>query len=275
MMAPPTGFGAYNDDVLAVCQELGVQEIYAVGGAQGVAALAYGTDTIPAVDKIVGPGNIYVALAKKFVYGQVDIDSIAGPSEVVILADRTAPPDFLASDLLAQAEHSPGSSLLVTWEEGLIDQVLQELERQLPSLERSGLTRDSLESFGAFIQVRDREQGVEIANAFAPEHLEIVCSEPYQLADAITNAGATFIGPYSPVAVGDYAAGPSHVLPTSGTARWASGLNVNSFLRSSSVIEFQKGALDEVLADVSLLANKEGLTAHRKSLEIRSMGRHE
>ncbi len=269
VVAPPTKFGAYNSDVLATCYELGVREMYPIGGAQAVAAMAYGVDGLPAVDKIVGPGSLFVALAKKFVYGDVDIDSIAGPSEVVVIADETTDAAFTAADMLAQAEHSPGASLLVTWHEALIEAVNEQLKLQLTELSRGELSLDSLNSFGAFLLVRDAEQACEVTDLIAPEHLHIACRNPRDLSDKIRNAGATFLGPYSPVALGDYAAGPSHVLPTGGTARWAAGLSANSFLRSGSVIEFSREALAEVASDVSQLANKEGLTAHGRSVEIR------
>lgn len=269
VVAPPTQFGAYNPDVLATCHELGVREIYPIGGAQAVAAMAYGVDGLPAVDKIVGPGNLFVALAKKHVYGDVDIDSIAGPSEVVILADDSTSAAFTAADMLAQAEHSPGASLLITWDAGLIEKVELEINKQLNQLSRSGLTLDSLNAFGAFILVRDAQQACELTDLIAPEHLHIACREPRGLSDGIRNAGATFLGAFSPVALGDYAAGPSHVLPTGGTARWAAGLSANSFLRSGSVIEFSQNALADIAADVGLLADKEGLTAHRHSVDIR------
>lgn len=269
VVAPPTAFGAYNLDVLATCYELGVREIYPIGGAQAVAAMAYGIDGLRAVDKIVGPGNLFVALAKKFVYGEVDIDSIAGPSEVVVIADETTNAAFTAADMLAQAEHSPGASLLVTWDETLVRRVEQELVKQLQGLSRSELTMDSLNAFGAFILVRDAQHACEITNLIAPEHLHIACADPRRLSDRIRNAGATFLGPYSPVALGDYAAGPSHVLPTGGTARWAAGLSANSFLRGGSVIEYSHQALADIRAEIAMLADKEGLTAHRRSVEIR------
>ena len=269
IVAPPTPFGAYNDDVLATCYELGVTAVYPIGGAQAVAAMAYGVEGLPAVDMIVGPGNLFVALAKKHVYGDVDIDSIAGPSEVVVLADQTTDAAYAAADILAQAEHSPGASLLITWDESLVDQVQSELHRQLAGLSRSQLTLDSLNAFGAFILVRDEQQAVELTNWIAPEHLHIACKNPRKLADQIHNAGATFLGPFSPVALGDYAAGPSHVLPTGGTARWASGLSSNSFLRSSSVIEYSREALANIANEITILADKEGLTAHRESVQIR------
>jgi len=269
IVAPPTSFGAYNSDVLATCFELGVTEVYPIGGAQAVAALAYGVEGLPKVDKIVGPGNLFVALAKKCVYGDVDIDSIAGPSEVVIIADESTRADFAAADILAQAEHSPGASLLITWQPAVIESVAAELRRQLPSLSRNALTLDSLNAFGAFILVRDRDQAVELTDWIAPEHLHIACQEPRELGQRIRNAGATFLGPFSPVALGDYAAGPSHVLPTGGTARFSSGLSSNSFLRSSSMIEYSQSALQEISSHIALLADKEGLTGHRASVDIR------
>jgi histidinol dehydrogenase len=273
LVAPPTQYGAYNDDVLATCYELGVQEVYPIGGAQAVAALAYGVEGLPPVDKIVGPGNLFVALAKKYVYGDVDIDSIAGPSEVVVIADNKTDARFAAADLLAQAEHSPGASLLITWEAELMDKIDAELQQQLSTLSRSQLTIESLNSFGAFLLVRDEDQAVELTNWIAPEHLHIACDQPRKLSDRIHNAGATFLGPFSPVALGDYAAGPSHVLPTGGTARWAAGLSSNSFLRSSSVIEYSRIALQEIAPEIAVLAEKEGLSAHRSSVSIRVTGK--
>ena len=269
IVAPPTQFGAYNVDMLATCHELGLREVYRVGGAQAVAALAYGCDAIPAVDKIVGPGNLFVALAKKEAYGVVDIDSFAGPSEVIVIADETARADFVAADLLAQAEHSPGSAILITWDEKLIDAVQHELVRQLDLLTRNQLTHDSLEAFGALILVRDQTHACELTDQFAPEHLHIQTRNPRDEIDHIRNSGAAFLGHHTPVALGDYAAGPSHVLPTGGTCTWAAGLCSNSFLRSGSVTEFGSEALNRIAPDVVRLANKEGLTAHARSVTIR------
>lgn len=269
VVAPPTDFGAYNPDVLAVCHELGVTEVYAIGGAQAVAALAYGVQEIQSVDKIVGPGSLFVALAKRHVYGQVDIDSIAGPSEVIVIADETTPAEFAASDLLAQAEHSPGSSIVISWRPETLDAIYRALCRQIDLLERSELTIDSLQSFGAMILVRDENHACEITDRIATEHLHIAIENPRRLLSKLRNSGATFLGPYSPVALGDYAAGPSHVLPTGGTARWASGLSSNHFLRSSSVIEYSSEALAKIAADVERMATCEGLTAHRESVAIR------
>ena len=217
VVVPPTPFGGYNTDLLAACHALGVTEVYRIGGAQAVAALAYGVAGLPAVDKIVGPGNLFVALAKRQVYGEVDIDSIAGPSEVVLIADWTADPRYVAADLISQAEHSPGASVLITWEPDLIDRVADALVEQLARLSRGDLARDSLERFGALISVRDEDEAVALTNLIAPEHLHISASDPERIAERIPNAGAIFLGHDTPVAVGDYAAGPSHVLPTGGT----------------------------------------------------------
>jgi histidinol dehydrogenase len=269
VVAPPTKLGAYNADMLAVCHELGINEVYAVGGAQAVASLAYGIEQLPAVDKIVGPGNLFVALAKRHVYGVVDIDSIAGPSEVVVIADGTTNPDFAASDMLAQAEHSPGASIVVSWDKQMLDRIEQSLCKQLGALERSELTLASLNEFGAMILCGDEDQACQVTSLIAPEHLQIAMDDPRRLLPKIRNSGATFLGHYSPVALGDYAAGPSHVLPTGGTARWASGLSSNHFLRSSSVIEFDQSALRSISPDVACLAEKEGLTAHKQSVVMR------
>lgn len=270
VVAPPTPFGAFNTDVLATCWELGVREVYPIGGAQAVAAMAYGIEGLRAVDKIVGPGSLFVALAKKAVYGQVDIDSIAGPSEVVVIADDSTCAAYAAADMLAQAEHSPGASLLITWHEELLEQVNIELDRQIAVLERGALASQSLQSFGGCILVKDADQAIAITDELAPEHLHIACREPRKLAYRIRHAGATFLGPYSPVAVGDYAAGPSHVLPTGGTARWAAGLSANSFLRSGSVIEFSQDALADIAPHIARIADCEGLTAHKRSVTIRT-----
>jgi histidinol dehydrogenase len=269
VVMPPTAHGAGNPTLLAVCHELGVREVYRVGGAQAVAALAYGVEGLPAVDMIVGPGNLFVALAKRHVYGEVAIDCIAGPSEVVVLADHTARADFVAADLIAQAEHSPGASLLVTWHEPLIGAVARELEAQLARLSRGELARESLEIFGALVLARGEDEAVAVTNGIGPEHLEIVTADPQALAERIDNTGAIFLGPYSPVAVGDYAAGPSHVLPTGGTARFMSGLSACDFLRRSSVLSFTKEGLAEMAPDVLRLAEVEGLTAHAASVSAR------
>jgi histidinol dehydrogenase len=269
VVAPPTAFGSYNQDLLATCHELGVTEVYRIGGAQGVAALAYGVDGLERVDKIVGPGNLFVALAKKHVFGEVDIDSIAGPSEVIVIADETTRADFTAADLIAQAEHSPGSAILITWHAPLIDAVAAELEKQLATLERGDLTRPSLEAFGALVLVKNADEAVDLANQLATEHLHLAGPEAERLADRIRYAGAIFLGAYTPVPVGDYAAGPSHVLPTGATARFASGLSANDFLRTNSMIHFTEQGLAAIADDVLTLAEKEGLTGHANSVAIR------
>lgn len=273
VVVPPTAFGGYNDDLLAACHRLGVTEVYRVGGAQAVGALAYGVEGIEPVDKIVGPGNLFVALAKKAVFGQVDIDSIAGPSEVILIADSTARPDYIAADLISQAEHSPGSSLLITWDESLIERVAEALDDQLNRLSRGDLARDSLERYGALVRVADADAAVELTNRMAPEHLHISTAEPEKLAERLTDAGAIFLGHHTPVAAGDYAAGPSHVLPTGGTARWASGLTANHFLRSTSMIGLSEKGLGQIAGDITRLADIEGLTAHKASVTVRTEGR--
>jgi histidinol dehydrogenase len=274
IVSPPTPNGAYNADVLATCHELGIREAYRMGGAQAISALAYGLDglvngPLVKVDKIVGPGNQFVALAKKFVYGDVDIDSIAGPSEVIVLADETTRADFAAADMIAQAEHSPGSSVLITWSEMTLHAVYAELEKQLAITQRGDLARQSLESFGALILVSGRVDAAQLANSLAPEHLHIACADPEDMLANIRNAGAVFLGPCSAVALGDYVAGPSHVLPTGATARFASGLSANDFLRSHSVIHFTQQGLAEVADDAIRMAEREGLTAHGASVAMR------
>ncbi len=272
VVVPPTGFGGYNRELLAACHILGVTEVYRIGGAQAVGALAYGVEGIKAVDKIVGPGNLFVALAKKAVYGLVDIDSIAGPSEVLLIADESARPDFIAADLISQAEHSPGSSLLVTWVPELIESVAMAIELQLSQLLRGDLARESLEQYGALVLVRDEAEAVELSNLMAPEHLHISTANALELSDQLTNAGAIFLGHEAPVAAGDYAAGPSHVLPTGGTARWASGLSANSFLRTTSMIHLTDQGLRQIAGEITHLAEVEGLTAHKASVTIRAQG---
>ncbi len=269
VVVPPTPFGGYNIDILAACHELGIGEVYRVGGAQAVAALAYGVEGIERVDKIVGPGNLFVALAKRHVFGEVDIDSIAGPSEVVVLADESARPDYLASDLISQAEHSPGSAVLITWHSALIPAVVAALEEQLSRLDRGNLARASLEQYGALVCVPDAETAAQLSDLLAPEHLHISTADPETMLSRVQNAGAIFLGHQTPVAVGDYVAGPSHVLPTGGTARFANGLCANDFLKRSSVISYDGAALEFVADDIRLMAGKEGLTAHSASVDIR------
>ena len=269
VVVPPTDFGGYNVDLLAACHEIGVSEVYRVGGAQAVAALAYGVEGIEAVDMIVGPGNLFVALAKRFVRGDVGIDAIAGPSEVIVLADETANPAFVASDLISQAEHSPGSGVLITWHPPLIDDVRRELETQLAKLSRGDLARQCLEDYGALILTRDVDEATRLTDRLATEHLHISTADPEAILKKVRNAGAIFLGHHTPVALGDYLAGPSHVLPTGGTARFANGLCANDFLKRSSVISYDEPALREAADDLRLMADKEGLTAHRASVDIR------
>ena len=269
IVVPPTPFGGYNIDMLATCHEIGVTEVYRVGGAQAVAALAFGVEGIPRVDKIVGPGNLFVALAKQYVFGEVDIDSIAGPSEVIVLADETARPEFIAADLISQAEHSPGSGILITWHEPLIAAVKSALEQQLAVLPRGDLARQSLLDYGALILARSEAEAAELTDLLAPEHLHISMDDPERMLNRIQNAGAIFLGHYTPVALGDYIAGPSHVLPTGGTARFANGLAATDFLKRSSIICYDQSALTADAARVRLIAEKEGLTAHSASVDIR------
>ena len=272
LVAPPTKFGAYNPDLLATCRELGIEEVYRVGGAQAVAALAYGVEGLPRVDKIVGPGNLFVALAKKQVYGDVDIDSIAGPSEVVVIVDHSTRADYTALDLIAQAEHAPGASVLIGWDEKVLDQAVEELDRQLARLERGELARQSLEEFGAVILARDAEEACALADEIAPEHLHIATENAAALAEKIMHAGAIFLGNYTPVALGDYAAGPSHVLPTSGTARFASGLSSNDFLRAGSILHFTQRGADATGPGRARAGDKRRADGHRASVEIRMRG---
>lgn len=269
VVVPPTDFGGYNTDLLAACREIGVSEIYRVGGAQAVAALAYGVEGIERVDKIVGPGNLFVALAKKHVFGEVDIDSIAGPSEVIVLADETANANYIAADLISQAEHSPGSGVLITWHAPLIDAVHTALDRQLQQLERGDLARQSMEEYGALILARNADEAARLTDQLAPEHLHISMDDAESMLAKVQNAGAIFMGHYTPVALGDYLAGPSHVLPTGGTARFANGLSSIDFLKRSSVIGYNRAALAAARDDLKLMTDKEGLTAHFASAEIR------
>lgn len=269
VVAPPTRWGADNPTIRAVCHELGVREVYRVGGAQAVAAMAHGVEGLAAVDKIVGPGNLFVALAKQQVFGTVDIDALAGPSEVVVIADGSGNDEHLAMDLLAQAEHAPGSSILITWEPELPSRLLNVLERQLSILPREEQTRHSLREYSAILLVHDPTQACVIADQIAPEHLHLAIREPRTWAESIRNAGAIFVGHHTPVALGDYISGPSHVLPTGGTARWASGLSVNSFLRNHAVVEYSLNALEVAALPVTTMAKSEGLAAHAASVQVR------
>ncbi|MGD6776521.1 histidinol dehydrogenase [Sutcliffiella horikoshii] len=270
MVSPPSADGTLPAGVLVAADILGVDEIYKVGGAQAVAALAYGTDTIQAVDKIVGPGNIFVALAKKEVYGLVDIDSIAGPSEIVVLADETARPNEIAADLLSQAEHDErASSVLVTTSASLAEQVAQEVEKQLSSLPREAIARASIEAYGTILVTDTMKEALRVVNELAPEHLEVMTAEAMNLLPYIKHAGAIFLGRYSSEPVGDYFAGPNHVLPTNGTARFSSGLSVDEFVKKSSVIMYSEQALTENVDKIAAFARLEGLEAHARAVESR------
>ncbi|PYS23181.1 MAG: histidinol dehydrogenase [Acidobacteria bacterium] len=270
VVATPPNALQQNPAIAAALIELGVTEVYAVGGAQAIAALAYGTETVAAVDKITGAGNRYVAAAKKLVFGVVGIDSIAGPSEVVILADDNARADFIAADLLAQAEHDEdASSVLITTSETLAREVAAELDRQLSALPRKAIAEKSLAQFGALIVVSDLDEGVSIINDLAPEHLEIVTGEDEAIAAKIKNSGAIFFGSYTPEAVGDYFAGPNHVLPTGGAARFSSALGVYDFMKRTSMLRYSREALAECADKISTLASAEGLAGHARSAMIR------
>lgn len=270
MVSPPDKDGNLPSGVLVAANELGVENIFKIGGAQAVAALAYGTESVPAVDKITGPGNIYVALAKRAVYGHVDIDMIAGPSEIVVLADENANPRYIAADLLSQAEHDAlASSILVTPSQTLAEAVAIEVEKQLAKLPRKEIAGPSIRDYGAIYVTNDLEEAVSVVNELAPEHLEVLTEEPMQLLGKIRHAGAIFLGPYSSEPVGDYFAGPNHVLPTNGTARFSSPLNVDDFTKKSSIISYSKTALLANGQKISALARLEGLEAHARAVDIR------
>ncbi|HWR72676.1 MAG TPA: histidinol dehydrogenase [Nitrospirota bacterium] len=269
MCSPATG-GVLNPYILVAADIAGVSEIYKIGGAQAVAAMAYGTATIPKVDKIVGPGNIYVATAKRAVFGQVDIDMIAGPSEILVIADGSADPSFVASDLLSQAEHDElASSILVTTSRSLAEKVDAEVERQLANLVRKEIARKSLDRFGAIVIVASLAEAAEVSNAIAPEHLELAVEKPFELLGRIRNAGAIFMGHYTPEPVGDYIAGPNHVLPTGGTARFSSPLCTDDFMKRSSLIFYTKEGLEKVSEAVTQIADVEGLEAHGNTIKVR------
>ena len=270
MVTPPGKDGNPNPDIMAAAAIAGVDRVFLMGGAQAVAALAYGTDTVPKVDKIVGPGNIYVATAKRLLYGTVDIDMVAGPSEILIVADETADPKFLAADLMSQAEHDVlASAILLTPCEKLADETIEELKRQCKCLSRADIIEKSLRDYGAVIVCQDMEEAVEFANELAPEHLEVCTANPVEYIGRLDNAGSVFLGNYSPEPLGDYFAGPNHVLPTSGTARFFSPLSVDSFVKKSSFIYYTKPALTEAKDDIIRIAEAEGLTAHANSIKVR------
>ncbi|AUD65928.1 histidinol dehydrogenase [Tenericutes bacterium MZ-XQ] len=270
MITPPNKEGKINDHILAAAKLVGVDEIYKVGGAQGIAALAYGTESIPKVSKIVGPGNIYVAIAKKIVSGSVGIDMIAGPSEVLIIADEFADPNYIACDLMAQAEHDPkAAAMLITNSKTLADKVNEALEKEIKTLSRREIIESSLKNYGAIILVDSIDQAAEISNRIAPEHLEIMTNNPSAIFKDIEHAGSIFIGPYSPEPVGDYFAGPNHTLPTSGTATFSSGLSVLDFIKKSSYVYYSKKALEKAKNSIIRIAESEGLSAHARSIESR------
>lgn len=270
MTTPPGKDGKVNPGTLVAANEAGADEIYKAGGAQAIAAMAFGTESIPKVDKIVGPGNIYVALAKKAVYGHVSIDSVAGPSEILVIADDSANPRYVAADLLSQAEHDElASAILVTTSQKLAEEVNSQIEGFLKVLSRESIIRKSLDNYGHILLAGDLDEAVAIANAIASEHLEIVTRNPFELMTKIRNAGAIFIGEYSSEPLGDYFAGPNHILPTNGTARFFSPLSVDDFIKKSSIIYYSKEALKEKKDDIMLFAKSEFLTAHANSIGVR------
>jgi len=270
MVTPPCKDGKPNPNIMAAAKIAGVDRVFLMGGAQAVAALAYGTETVPKVDKIVGPGNIFVATAKKLLYGVVDIDMIAGPSEILIVADKTANPKFLAADLMSQAEHDRlASSILLTTSDEIAVETEKEVLRQVEKLSRKDIIEYSLSNFGAIIVCSDMTQAVDFANELAPEHLEVCCENPMEYVGKLHNAGSVFLGNYSPEPLGDYFAGPNHVLPTSGTARFFSPLSVDSFVKKSSFIYYTEDALKKDAELIEEFAKKEGLTAHANSITVR------
>lgn len=270
MVTPPGNEGNPNPYIMAAAAVAGVDRVFLCGGAQAVAALAYGTEKIPKVDKIVGPGNIFVATAKRLLYGVVDIDMVAGPSEILIVADKTAKPSFLAADLMSQAEHDKmASAILLTTSETVARATVKEIERQIRFLERQEIIERSLEDYGEIIVCENMDQAVRFANELAPEHLEMCVEEPLKYIGMIDNAGSVFLGNWSPEPLGDYYAGPNHVLPTSGTARFFSPLSVDSFIKKSSFIYYTQQELARAKEDIITLAETEGLTAHANSIKVR------
>lgn len=270
MVTPPGKDGNPNPNIMAAAAVAGVDKVFLVGGAQAVAALAYGTERIPKVDKIVGPGNIFVATAKKLLYGIVDIDMVAGPSEILIVADKTADPAFLAADLMSQAEHDKmASAILLTTSLELAKATLHEIDKQLKYLERQVIIEDALENYGEIIVCEDLTQAIDFANELAPEHLELCVAEPLKYIGKVDNAGSVFLGNWSPEPLGDYYAGPNHVLPTSGTAKFFSPLSVDSFIKKSSFIYYTPDELRKAKDDIIKLADTEGLTAHANSIKVR------
>lgn len=270
MTTPPGKDGKVNPSTLVAAKEAGADEIYKVGGAQAVGALAYGTESIPKVDKIVGPGNIFVALAKKAVYGHVSIDSIAGPSEILVLADDSANPRFVAADLLSQAEHDElASAILITTSRDLAEKVSHEVEEFVKILSRKEIIQKSLDNFGYILIAENMDDAIEAANAIASEHMEIVTKNPFEVMMKIRNAGAIFIGEYSSEPLGDYFAGPNHVLPTNGTAKFFSPLSVDDFVKKSSIVYYSREALKKIHKDIEQFASSEQLTAHANSIAVR------
>lgn len=270
MTTPPSAEGKVSPTTIVAADIAGVDKIYKAGGAQAVAALAFGTESIPKVDKIVGPGNIFVALAKRSVYGYVNIDSVAGPSEILILADESANPTYVAADLLSQAEHDElASAVLITDCEELAVKVQAEVTKQTAVLERKEIIEKSLNNYGAIIVVKDFDEACDLCNKIAPEHMEVSTKEPFSLLPKIQNAGAIFLGHYTPEPLGDYMAGPNHVLPTGGTARFFSPLSIDDYIKKSSIISFSKEAMQELGPDVVKFAEAEGLTAHANSIKVR------
>jgi len=274
MVTPPAKDGSINPYTLVAAAELGIEEIYKMGGAQAVFSLAYGTETINKVDLISGPGNIYVTIAKKMVYGNVNIDMLAGPSEILIVADRKANPAYLAADMMSQAEHDVlARSILVTDSETLIERVQEEIEKQVQELSRQDIIRQALESYGALVLVPQMDQACAVANLVAPEHLELMVEHPFDYLSRIRNAGAIFMGKDTPEPVGDYFAGPNHILPTGGTARFYSPVSVDTFMKSSSIIYYSPQGIREDAEGIMKLAEVEGLTAHANSIRIRVKGK--
>ena len=270
MVTPPLKDGTPNKDILVAAAICGVDRVFMAGGAQAIAALAFGTEEIPKVDKIVGPGNIFVATAKKLLYGIVDIDMIAGPSEILVLADETADPKFVAADLMSQAEHDKlASAILVSTSEELVDRTNEEIKRQCTYLSRKEIIEKSLADFGAAIICKSKDYAVQLANDIAPEHLEVLFENPMEYIGKLDNAGSVFLGQYATEPLGDYYAGPNHVLPTSGTARFFSPLGVQSFTKRSSFIYYTRNALEEAKDDIVLIAEREGLTAHANAIKVR------
>ena len=270
MVTPPGRTGKPDKNILAAAKIAGVDRVFLIGGAQAVAALAYGTESVPKVDKVVGPGNIFVATAKKLLYGTIDIDMIAGPSEILVIADSSAKPEYLAADLMSQAEHDRmASAILITPDEALARATADEIERQMETLSRRDIIRESIDNFGAIIVCESLTEAVDFANELAPEHLEVCCENPLEYIGKLDNAGSVFLGNYAPEPLGDYFAGPNHVLPTSGTARFFSPLSVDDFIKKSSFIYYTKDALLAVADDIIRIAETEELTAHANSIAVR------